>query len=81
MAGRRGQIFMTALSGVQDRLGTANDVVVARHLLAAVAGSRPDLAFEAGRLAGAMAALAGHRHGGAERVGRLLKLKPFWRSP
>jgi len=81
MAGRRGQIFMTALSGVQDRLGTANDVVVARHLLAAVAGSRPDLAFEAGRLAGAMAALAGRRHGGAERVGRLLKLKPFWRSP
>lgn len=81
MAGRRGQTFMTALSGLQDRLGAANDAVVARRLLADVAAERPELAFEAGCLAGAVAALAVRKEHNTEKIGRALKVKPFWQVP
>lgn len=81
MAGRRGQTFMTAMAGLQDRLGLANDAVVARQLLAALAGEQPALAFEAGRLAGAVAAVAAEHSRADPRLGRSLKVKPFWRAP
>lgn len=86
LGGRRGKIFMTAMADLQDRLGLANDAVVAGQLLAVVAEEQPELAFEAGRLAGAVAALTSRQAAGGHKLGKTLmsktlKVKPFWPAP
>ncbi|MDD3530602.1 MAG: CHAD domain-containing protein [Gallionellaceae bacterium] len=71
--------YLERLGRLQDELGAANDIVVARRLLAALDGEGGE-AYAIGLVEGYLAALAGARHGGlAGRVARMVEVRPFWR--
>lgn len=71
--------YLGRLGRLQDELGAANDIAVARSLLAALDGDGGE-AYAIGLVEGYLAALAGARHGGlAGRVARLAEARPFWR--
>lgn len=77
--GKRTGAFIRRLAELQDRLGRANDAVVAEHLLHAVGWEDSDTAYAAGRVSGALRARAGeHQAGDAAAWRRLMQTPRFW---
>ena len=77
--GKRARPFLKRLAALQDHLGRANDAVVAARLLAEPGWREAGTAYDAGRVAGALGARAGHRHAGDEAAWRrLVDAKRFW---
>lgn len=76
--GTRG--FLSRLGKLQDRLGAMQDNVVAGRLLAGLRSGSSAIQFDAGRLAGLLAADgAGRGSGGGRAWAALARSRPFWR--
>ncbi|MBI5331381.1 MAG: CHAD domain-containing protein [Betaproteobacteria bacterium] len=73
--------FLLRLSRLQDSLGVMQDAAMANRRLREATLPTPELAFQAGNLAGALA-VAAHREeeGGAARWLELVRTEPFWRG-
>lgn len=76
-----GRSFMSSLAKLQSRLGAMQDKVVAGRLLAGLKSRSGELLFDAGRLAGVLAAeREGQGQGGGKAWQSLARAKPFWRT-
>lgn len=74
---KRARGYLTALAGLQDRLGVANDRVVARHLLGEFVGTPH--AYAVGLLEGYMTGATAEDLRGLKRAyEKFIALKPFW---
>lgn len=75
-SGTRG--FLSRLGKLQDRLGAMQDQVVAGRLLGGLRSGSAAIQFDAGRLAGLLAA-EGAGQGGGKAWAALARSRPFWR--
>lgn len=71
--------FLGRLAALQDRLGAGQDAVMAGRLMTGLGTRSPQVLFDAGRIAGVLAAgMPAHGSSGGKAWRALLAARPFW---